>query len=163
MKWAWNFVYITTIIRIFYFHKKFAYITTIIRIFIFIKNLHGCTDVSIFCAYVSKNRHFSSFSLAALNGSRFRSKYDTDHSDCTNVFLEIVKLSKKSKTVDFCWSSWFWGHFLSGDFFFYEKKCTKQFHFVPKSQILTPDRMNVFPFEIWDRIKYIFHFLTGNK
>ena len=38
-------------------------------------------------AYVTKNRHFTSFSLAALNASQFGPKYDTDHSDCTNMFL----------------------------------------------------------------------------
>ena len=39
-------------------------------------------------AYGSKNKHFSLFSLAALNVSKFRPKYDTDHSDCTNMFLD---------------------------------------------------------------------------
>ena len=52
------------------------------------KNLHGCADGSIFSAYVSKNRHFSSFLLATLNVSQFGPKYDTDYSDCTNMFLE---------------------------------------------------------------------------
>ena len=44
---------------------------------------------TFFSAYVSKNRHFSSFSLAALNASQFGPVYDIDHSDCTNMFLEV--------------------------------------------------------------------------
>ena len=42
----------------------------------------------LFSAYLNKSRHFSSFSLAALNMSQFGRKYDTDHSDCINMFLE---------------------------------------------------------------------------
>ena len=43
---------------------------------------------AFFSASVSKNKHFLSFSLATLNASQFRSKYDTNHSDCKNMFLE---------------------------------------------------------------------------
>ena len=56
---------------------------TTIKNFLFpSKHFHG------FPAYVSKNKYFSSFSLAALNAFQFRPKYDTDHSDCKNMFLE---------------------------------------------------------------------------
>ena len=44
---------------------------------------------SAFCLFMSpKNRHCSSFSLAALNAAKFGPKYYTDHSDRANMFLE---------------------------------------------------------------------------
>ena len=61
------------------YHENFCFLS---------KNLHGCAYISAFSAYVTKYRHFSSFSLAALNTSQFGPKYDTDHSDSTNMFLE---------------------------------------------------------------------------
>ena len=60
------------------YHKNFLFPS---------KKLHGCVTSAFFSACVSKNRHFSSFSLATLNASQFGPKYDTDHFDC-NMFLE---------------------------------------------------------------------------
>ena len=108
------------------------------------KNLHGCADVSIFSAYISKNRYSSS--LAQLIASKFEPKYDTAHSDCTNMFLD-GEIKSKHKNLDFPELE---GIIYQNIFSFMKRivgnisNSTKQFRFVPKSQILTPDRMNVF-------------------
>ena len=59
------------------YHKDFLFSS---------KNLHGCADVIFFhgCADVL----FFIIFTAALNASQFGPKYDTDQSDCTNMFLE---------------------------------------------------------------------------
>ena len=57
---------------------------------------------SAFCLLMSaKNRHLSSFSLAALNAAKFDPKYYTDHSDRANMFLE-GETKYKNKKIDFC-------------------------------------------------------------
>ena len=56
---------------------------------------------SAFCLLMSaKNRHFSSFSLAALNAAKFGLKYCTDHSDRANMFLE-GETKYKTKKIRF--------------------------------------------------------------
>ena len=57
---------------------------------------------SAFCLLMSaKNRHFSSFLLAALNAAKFGPKYYTDHSDGANMFLE-GETKYRTQKVDFC-------------------------------------------------------------
>ena len=55
---------------------------------------------SAFCLLMSaKTRHFSSFSLAALNAAKFGQKYYTDYSDRANMFLEGETKYKTQKII----------------------------------------------------------------
>ena len=59
--------------------------------------------MSAFCLLMSaKNRHFSSFSLTALNAAKFGPKYCTDHSDQANMFLE-GETKYKTQKIRFLW------------------------------------------------------------
>ena len=61
--------------------------------------------MSAFCLLMSaKNRHFSSFSLAALNAAKFGPKYYTDNIKyyAEQICFWRVKLSIKLKKLDFC-------------------------------------------------------------